>query len=192
LVCATMPALAFTPWLCAVAEAAGPSTSSSGSSFTNIASGIGAAIGAAIALLGGPSVYLGIKKSQAEIRKLELETAKLQSEPGGTEPSSVLDAGTNQTYNVTVDGAHNMVTITADPRLLGPLLLLLDFVTATIILTIAGYLLNFGGLYLFSPILALVALALFTPIFREARRLKRLLTPPAMKDVPPRSEPPVA
>ncbi len=49
---------------------------------------------------------------------------------------------------------------------------------ATIIITVAGYLLNFGGLSLFSPLLALVALALFTPIFREARRLKRVLTPP--------------
>lgn len=75
------------------------------------------------------------------------------------------------------EASRNAVSITADLRLLGPVLVLLDFVVATIILTVAGYLLNFGGLSLFSPLLALVALALFIPIFREARRLKRVLTP---------------
>jgi hypothetical protein len=187
LICVTTLVSTLALWLCAVAEAA-PSASSSGSSFTDIASGVGAAIGAVIALLGGPSVYLGVKKSQAEIRKLELETAKLQSESGSIVPHPVLGQGSNQTYSVVIDGERNMVSITADPRLLGPLLLLLDFVTATIILTIAGYLLNFGGFSLFSPLLALVALALFTPIFREARRLKRILTPAIAEDAPERPD----
>ena len=81
-----------------------------------------------------------------------------------------------QTLNVVVEGVGHRVAITHDPRLLAPLLLLLDFVVATIVVTVAGYLLNFGELSLFSPLLALAALMLFTPIFREARRLKRVLT----------------
>jgi hypothetical protein len=82
------------------------------------------------------------------------------------------------------DGSDNNVSITADPRLLGPLLLLLDFVTATVVLTVAGYLLSFGSLYIFSPLLAVVAVVLFTPILREARRLKRVLAPDVTGDDP--------
>jgi len=160
-------------WLCDTALAAA-ATSESGSSFKDIASGVGAAVGVVIALLGTPSMYLSIKKTQAEIRKLELEALRLQAEQGDTALVSASREG--GTY-IAVDGSRNVVSITADLRLLGPLLVLLDFVVATIILTVAGYLLNFGGLSLFSPLLALVALALFIPIFREARRLKRVLTP---------------
>lgn len=159
-------------------DAALAATDASGSqpSFKNIATGVGAAIGAAVALLSAPGVYLGIKKTQAEIRKLELETLRLQTEQGsGAAATSSSDE--HGTYSVVVEGANNVVSIVADPRLLGPLLVLLDFVVATIVLTLAGYLMNFGGLSLFSPLLAVVALALFVPIFREARRLKRTLAP---------------
>jgi hypothetical protein len=151
-----------------------------GTSFKDIAEGVGAAVGTVLALLGAPTIYLGIKKSQAEIRKLELETAKLQAEQGDGEV--LRSTETMQAYNVVVDGRGNSVSITADPRLLGPLLLLLDFVTVTIVLTVAGYLLNFGGLTIFSPLLAVVAIALFAPILREARRLKRVLAPDAAVD----------
>jgi hypothetical protein len=172
--CVVAVALAAPWWLCETALAAA-TTSESGSSFKDIASGVGAAVGVVIALLGTPSMYLSIKKTQAEIRKLELEALRLQAEQGDTAPASASREG--GTYNIRVDGSRNVVSITADLRLLGPLLVLLDFVVATIILTVAGYLLNFGGLSLFSPLLALVALVLFIPIFREARRLKRVLTP---------------
>ncbi len=161
--------------LAADALAAQP-TSSSGTSFSDIAEGVGVAIGAAIALLGAPGVYLGIKKTQVEIRKLELEALRLQGEQGT--PASLATDEPSQTYMIHVEGAANHVAITADPRLLAPLLLLLDFIVATIILTIAGYLLNFGGFDIFSPLLAAVGIVLFTPIFREARRLKRVLTSP--------------
>jgi hypothetical protein len=144
-------------------------------SFSNVAEGIGAAVGAAVALLGAPGVYLGIKKSQAEIRKLELEALNLQAQQS-TSDGHALQKTEGQTLNVVVEGVGHRVAITHDPRLLAPLLLLLDFVVATIVVTVAGYLLNFGELSLFSPLLALAALMLFTPIFREARRLKRVLT----------------
>ena len=74
-------------------------------------------------------------------------------------------------------GSDNSVSISTDLRLLGPLLLLLDFVSATIVLTIAGYLLSFGGLTLLTPLLGVLGIVLLTPIYREARRLKKTLTP---------------
>jgi sugar/nucleoside kinase (ribokinase family) len=156
-----------------------------GASFSDAAEGVGAAVGAAIALLGAPSVFLGIKKSQAEIRKLELEALKLQAEQGvaaDTITGTPAQSEPIQTYMIHVEGADNQVAITADPRLLGPLLLLLDFVVATIVLTLAGYLLNFGGLTIASPLLAAIGVLLFVPIFREARRLKRVLTAPPVTD----------
>jgi hypothetical protein len=166
---------------CAVAHAA-TGDAATGSSFKDVAQGIAIVVGVVIALLGAPGVLLGIKKSQAEIRKLELETAKLQSENPAS--PTVLEPGPDHVYNVVVEGEGNVVSIVADPRLLGPLLLLLDFVCATVILTIAGYLVGFGNLYFLSPLLALVGLVLFVPIYREAKRLKRMLTVGVPDDQP--------
>jgi hypothetical protein len=144
--------------------------------FGEIAEGVGAAVGAAVALLGTPTVYLGIRKSKVEIRKLELEALKLQAENQST--MNPVDLGFDKSIRVNIEGGtDNVVSISTDLRLLGPLLLLLDFVSATIVLTIAGYLLSFGSLSLFTPLLAVLGIALFTPIYREARRLKKALTP---------------
>jgi hypothetical protein len=144
------------------------------SSFNQVVEGVGAGVGALVALLGAPTVFLGIRKSKVEIRKLELEALKLQSEMAADQ----VELGPDQKIQVNMEGGTgNIVSIATDLRLLGPLLLLLDFVAATIVLTVAGYLLSFGDLNLFSPFLAVLGIVLLTPIFREARRLKKKLTP---------------
>lgn len=143
--------------------------------FGEVAEGVGAAVGAAVALLGTPTVYLGIRKSKVEIRKLELETLKLQSErPAAKSPVKL---GPDQNILVNMEGSGNNLSISTDLRLLGPLLLLLDFVTATIVLTVTGYLLSLSSLNIFTPLLAILGTVLFVPIFREARRLKKALAP---------------
>ncbi len=60
-VCVVAVALTAPCWLCEPALAAA-ADSGSGSSFKDIAGGIGAAVGVVIALLGTPGVYLSIKK----------------------------------------------------------------------------------------------------------------------------------
>lgn len=137
---------------------------------------IAAGVGALVALLGTPTVYLGVRKSKVEIRKLEYETEKLRADLGdATRP---MEIGSGQSLNVEIEGSNNVLSISSDPRLLGPLLLLLDFIVATIVVTIAGYLLSFGDLSIFSPLLGVLAVLLFAPILREAVRLKKELTPP--------------
>src|SRR5690349_15215211 len=123
---------------------------------------IAAGAGALVALLGAPAVYLGIRKSKVEIRKLEYETEKLRAESrDATQP---LELGSGQSLNVEIEGSHNVLSISSDPRLLGPLLILLDFIVATIVVTLAGYLLSFSNSRLFSPLVAVLAVLLFVPI----------------------------
>ncbi len=127
------------------------------------------------ALFGLPITILHFKKTKAEIRKLELEAQALSNEETATRKSV-------GNYDIEIRGSHNKVKILADPRFLGPLLLLLDFIIAWIVLTITGYAI---GLFIFGPIriivLLIVAGILLIPIFREAKRTRSILRP---KDIP--------
>ena len=119
-------------------------------------------------LFGLPLVILSYKKTRAEIRKLELESIALAgNKPDSDRVRRGIEGGTR----IDVDRSPNVnVQIMADPRFLGPLLLLLDFIFASIILTFAGY---FAGLFLPGPVrtglLLLVAGVLLVPIAKEAR-----------------------
>ena len=133
--------------------------------FTGVVAGLGA-------LFGLPLTLLQFRKTRAEIRKLELEAKSLESRQVSTE--DVL-----QGHRIVVDHSEKVtVTILTDPRYLGPLLLLLDFIIAWVVLSLAGYAL---GVFLSGPIrtviLGLLALLLLIPILREARRLKKILQP---------------
>ena len=120
---------------------------------------------AVAAVLGVPYAFLQIQKTRLEIRKAEGEVGKL------VEAASA--EGTRITLHES-PGAH--VQILADPRFLGPLLLLLDFIVAWIVLTLCGFVLSFFGFYeVTNLILGLIGALLLIPIFREARRVKRSL-----------------
>lgn len=124
------------------------------------------------ALFGLPIVFLSFKKTRAEIRKLELEAAALQ---GKANAEGAVQAGTT----IAISHSHDLnIQVLADPRFLGPLLLLLDFILAWIVLTLAGTFLNIIHLGIISSILlAVLAAALLVPIAKEARRVKQTLKP---------------
>jgi len=138
--------------------------------FTGVVAGLGA-------LFGLPLTLLQFRKTRAEIRKLELEAKSLESGQVSTE--DVL-----QGHRIVVDHSEKVtITILTDPRYLGPLLLLLDFIIAWVILSLASYAL---GVFLSGPIrtviLGLLALLLLIPILREARRLKKILQPASKEE----------
>jgi hypothetical protein len=124
-------------------------------------------------LFGLPLVLLNFRKTRAEIRKLELEAAALQ----GKVVSS--DAVSQYGHRIEINNSdNNTIEILADPRFLAPLLLLLDFIFAWGILTLAGYVISFflGGIFR-TMLTALLAAILLVPIVREARRVKSVLKP---------------
>ncbi len=133
---------------------------------------IGGVLTALGALFGLPAAFLHFRKTRAEIRKLELEAEALAQETTGAQVSEY-------GHRIAIDGSHNSVTILADPRFLGPLLLLLDFIIAWVVLTLAGYALGtFLPGALRTLILGGIAAFLLVPIFHEARRVKSVLVPP--------------
>lgn len=124
-----------------------------------------------ITILGIPLAFLQFQKTKAEIRKIELEAESLKEKNIGED---VLEG-----HKINIDSSKNVVVnILADPRFISPLLILLDFIIAWIILKFASY--AFGRIFqnvLGDIALVLVAIILFVPIYREARRVKKILRP---------------
>jgi hypothetical protein len=131
---------------------------------------VGAVLTGLGTLFGLPIAALVFRKTRAEIRKLELEAAALQ---GKANASGEVHAGTN----ISIKNSHNLsVQVLADPRFLGPLLLLLDFILAWVVLTLAGIFLRLFDLGIISTaLLGILAAALLAPIAKEARRVRQTL-----------------
>jgi hypothetical protein len=124
------------------------------------------------ALFGLPLAVMNFKKTKAEIRKLEREAEALTlNRPDRTEKY--------EGYNINIEGSKDVVvSITADPRFLGPLLLLLDFIIAWVIITLISYFLGiFIGGFIKSMIILLTACVLLIPILKESIRVRNLLKP---------------
>ncbi|MEO0540329.1 MAG: hypothetical protein AAFZ80_05625 [Cyanobacteria bacterium P01_A01_bin.105] len=136
--------------------------------FAKVIAGVVAAI---TAILGVPVAFLQIRKTIAEIRKIELEAQKLKEQTGMELPK---ESQGHQIYLDHSDG--NVIQILVDPRFSAPLLILLDFVIVYIILALAGYA---SGVFLPGKvgqiILTIVAVTLLLPIFIEALRLRGVL-----------------
>jgi len=153
-------------------EAAEPQTPRALETYAQIFGAVVAGLGT---LLGLPLVLVTYRKTRAEIVKLELETKAIR------EKSRSVGNGTEQGSGVQVNLSHSQVghLQLSDPRMLAPLLVILDFVFAWILLTLARY---FLGLFLFelarSLAMAGFAAALFLPIAREVLRLRMVLGPP--------------
>jgi len=123
-------------------------------------------------LFGLPIVVLNFRKTRAEIRKLELEAASLETK---TSLSGDVEGGTS--INVQ-NSDHINIQVLADPRFLGPLLLLLDFILAWVVLTLAGYFLSlFSSGFIRTIVLGVLAAVLLIPIAKEARRVREVLRP---------------
>lgn len=135
---------------------------------------IGAIITGVATLIGLPIVFLTYRKTRAEIAKLELEALALREKlPGAVTTAN--DQGA--VIRVSVEHSPNVtVQVLADPRFLAPLLLLVDFVFAWVVLTLAGYFLRF---FSFPGTLALAILAavLLLPIVKQIFRVRAMLRP---------------
>jgi hypothetical protein len=107
-----------------------------------------------------------------EIRKLELEAKALES--NFTSENQNIEG-----YKINIADSRDInVQIVADPRFLAPLLLLLDFIIAWIVITLLSYLFDLIGLGGIKTLLVLlVAGILLTPILRESVRVRKLLKP---------------
>lgn len=130
------------------------------------------------ALIGVPVAWMKIRQTRATIRKMDLEARQIETQLAGAAggESAMPDEG----IRINIDGANNTVAILADPRLAGPLLIVIDFVIAWIILTLLSYGLQFvpSGLVLpfFKDALRLaVGLALLIPIIQDARKVRKAL-----------------
>ncbi len=133
---------------------------------------VSAAVVAAItAILGVPVAFLQTRKTIAEIHKIELEAKKLREQTGDELPAEYQG---HQVNILNSDG--NNIQIFVDPRFVAPLLIVLDFVIAYIILALADYALRLFQIEIISAIvLPIVGAALFIPLLREALRLRGTL-----------------
>jgi hypothetical protein len=140
---------------------------------------VGAIVAGLATLLGLPVVFLTYRKTRAEIAKLDLEAAALREKVPSqtdTERKGPDEGG----IRINVEHSPNVnVQVLADPRFLAPLLLLLDFIFAWVILTLAGYFLSVIGLGIFDTVaLAILAAILLLPIARQVLRVRAVLRPP--------------
>ena len=152
-----------------------PSKSEAATSFENATKLVTAVVGGLTFLFGLPVTLLLIKKTRAETRKLELEAAALQQKLGGnSEVDKVVDSST---LDIRIhDSPNATIKITADPRLLAPLLVVLDFVVASVLISLARYALDFvvsGPLE--TLLVTLLYAILFIPILRQALRVRHIL-----------------
>jgi hypothetical protein len=138
---------------------------------------IAGAFAALATLLGLPIVLLTYRKTRAEIGKLELEAQALRQsqiergQPPGNDSGNI---------RIIVDNSPNVsVQVLADPRFLAPLLILLDFILAWIILALADAVLSiFGFDVVKAPALAILTALLLVPIARQVLRVRAVLQPP--------------
>jgi len=128
-------------------------------------------------LFGLPLTILNFRKTRAEIRKLELEANALETNEMSNETN-------NEGYRISIKESNNVkIKILADPRFLGPLLLLLDFIIAWIIITLSSYLLGLIITRVFRTLIVLIiAGILLIPIYQESVRVKKLLRPKNEKE----------
>ena len=129
---------------------------------------IGGGVAAVTAILGLPVAFLQVRKTIAEIKKIELESDKLRGQAIRQSPA---ERGGNEIY--LKDSHSNHIEILVDPRFSAPLLILLDFVIVYILLALSGYAINvFFPVQIGRIILTIVGALLLLPMLWEALRLR--------------------
>lgn len=128
------------------------------------------------AILGLPMIYMTYRKTSVEIRKLELEANQLETaSPVLSETSKFSDKGIQVEVN---KSPNTNVHVLADPRFLAPLLILLDFIFAWILLTLASYFLRIFSLGDLGVLgLLILALFLLVPLAHQVMRVRHLMQP---------------
>ena len=156
------------------AAAAGPpSTISEVDTYVKM---IVAALTGIATIFGLPIVFLTYRKTRAEITKIELESSALREKQVSQGERSKDEEGN---IHILVDRSPNTnIQVLADPRFLAPLLLLLDFIFAWVVLTLASHLLSIFSFGIFRELaLIVLALALLLPIAKQVIRVRKVLRP---------------
>jgi hypothetical protein len=132
---------------------------------------IASVVAAVAAILGIPVAFLQTRKTVAEIHKIELEAKKLREQTDHEVPVEY------QGHRISISNSDgNNIQILVDPRFAAPLLIVLDFVIAYMILALADYALRLFQIEILSSIvLPIVGVTLFLPLLREALRLRETL-----------------
>jgi hypothetical protein len=138
---------------------------------------IGAFITGLATLIGLPILFLTYRKTRVEITKLELEANSLREKQRA---KSTLETSDEGNIRIVVDNSpYATIEVLADPRFLAPLLILLDFIFAWIVLTLAGHVLSIFGLGPIRTFLLVVFSGLLLlPIARQVLRVRAVLRPP--------------
>lgn len=128
-------------------------------------------IAAITATLGVPVAFLQTRKTITEIHKIELEAEKLREQTGDERHAEY------QGHWISISNSDgNSIQILVDSRFAAPLLIVLDFVIAYVMLALADYALRLFQIEILSSIvLPIVGVALFLPLLREALRLRGTL-----------------
>lgn len=146
----------------AVYSQATPATTNTGlwNSLDTYAKVIAAVVAAITATLGIPVAFLQIRKTIAEIHKTELEAKKLREQTGNELPAEY------QGHQVNISNSDgNVIQILVDTRFAAPLLIVLDFVIAYMVLALADYALRLFQIEILSSIvLPIAGVALFLPL----------------------------
>ena len=150
-----------------------PSTISEVDTYVKV---IVAALTGIATIFGLPIVFLTYRKTRAEITKIELESSALREKQVSQGERSKDEEGN---IHILVDRSPNTnIQVLADPRFLAPLLLLLDFIFAWVVLTLASHLLSIFSFGIFREVaLVVLALALLLPIAKQVIRVRTVLRP---------------
>lgn len=157
-----------------------PSTISEVDTYVKV---IVAALTGIATIFGLPIVFLTYRKTRAEITKIELESSALREKQISQGEQSKDEEGN---IRILVDRSPNTnIQVLADPRFLAPLLLLLDFIFAWVVLTLASHLLSIFSFGIFHELaLIVLALALLLPIAKQVIRVRTVLRPkPTQEEV---------
>ncbi|WEX77955.1 hypothetical protein PYH37_002797 [Sinorhizobium numidicum] len=147
----------------------------------NYAQIVGGAVAAAAAILGLPLLLQNYRKTRAEIERIELESAQIRA---GLTTRVLPEDKSAEAFNLNIEGDSNAVQITADPRLSGPLILLVDVFIGFFYYQLASLAVSILPIYpLDNAIHIAVFAVVFIPIFRAARNLKRDWGPLAFTSV---------
>lgn len=142
---------------------------------------IGGIITALITIIGIPVGYATYRKTKAEITKIELEAKELRNKQSDYSTQENNEDGIIR-INIS-NSTDTNIKILADPRFLAPLLILLDFIFASIVLSLAGHLFSMFNIgFIDSYFLTFLSAVLFLPILRQVLRVRAVLRPPKSEE----------
>jgi hypothetical protein len=143
---------------------------------------VGAIVAGLGFLFGIPVTWFTIRKTRFEIKKLELEADNIRANLEKTAQTS--DNFSNQVKVQISESPESIVNVTYDPRLAAPLLVLMDFVTAFVLLTVGGYAIDLLLSYFLVGNIAVavygiyigLAIAVVVPLFRRTIQVRGLFS----------------